>query len=449
TGSILNGIKTKVPAKKIVYDRACDLTEKMIVVSAIGDCSIDGKAGLRASYWNNRDFSGDPITTEQISSPIQLTTDGQHQFAQGVPLINFSGKYETTFKPAESGEIVFKFEARGRFELIVNGDTLYKPRRFGFGGRGNRVALQVEKGKEYKIVGRFAQIGNWPASLNLNFGKEVPVKFDELISKLKGIDVVIFAGGISSRLEGEQMPIEIPGFKGGDRTDIELPDIQRDCLKALKQAGKKVIFVNCSGSAMGLVPETESCDAILQSWYGGESGGQAVADVLFGDYNPSGKLPITFYKSIKQLGDFEDYSMKGRTYRYMNDALFPFGYGLSYTSFSVGEAKFSKTEIKANETIDLTIPLSNTGKRNGAEVVQVYVHKVNDTAGPIKTLKGFQRVDVTAGKTGQVIISLPYSSFEFFDKASGKMLVSPGQYEVFYGTSSDVKDLKMAKVTIQ
>ena len=449
TVSILNGIKTKVPAKKIVYDRACDLTEKMIVVSAIGDCSIDGKAGLRASYWNNRDFSGDPITTEQISSPIQLTTDGQHQFAQGVPLINFSGKYETTFKPAESGEIVFKFEARGRFELIVNGDTLYKPRRFGFGGRGNRVALQVEKGKEFNIVGRFAQIGNWPASLNLNFGKEVPVKFDELISKLKGIDVVIFAGGISSRLEGEQMPIEIPGFKGGDRTDIELPDIQRDCLKALKQAGKKVIFVNCSGSAMGLVPETESCDAILQSWYGGESGGQAVADVLFGDYNPSGKLPITFYKSIKQLGDFEDYSMKGRTYRYMNDALFPFGYGLSYTSFSVGEAKFSKTEIKANETIDLTIPLSNTGKRNGAEVVQVYVHKVNDTAGPIKTLKGFQRVDVTAGKTGQVIISLPYSSFEFFDKASGKMLVSPGQYEVFYGTSSDVKDLKMAKVTIQ
>ena len=448
TVSILKGIQSKVPAKKIMYDRACDLTEKMIVVSAIGDCSIDGKAGLKATYWNNRDYSGDPITTEQISSPIQLTTDGQHQFGQGVPLVNFSGKYETVFKPAESGEMVFKFEARGRFELIVNGDTLYKPRRFGFGGRGNRIALQVEKGKEYKILGRFSQIGNWPASLNLNFGKEVPVKFDELIAKLKGIDVVVFAGGISSRLEGEQMPVELPGFKGGDRTDIELPDIQRDCLRALKQAGKKVIFLNCSGSAMGLVPETESCDAILQAWYGGESGGQAVADVLFGDYNPSGKLPVTFYKSIKQLGDFEDYSMKGRTYRYMNDALFPFGYGMSYTSFSVGEAKFSKTTLKANETIDLTIPLSNTGKRNGAEVVQVYVHKVNDTSGPIKTLKGFQRVDVSAGKTGQVFISLPYSSFEFFDKTSGKMLVSPGEYEVLYGTSSDTKDLKITKIDV-
>ena len=221
-----------------------------------------------------------------------------------------------------------------------------------------------------------------------------------------------FVGGISSRLEGEQMPVELPGFKGGDRTDIELPEVQRNCLKALKQAGKKVVFVNCSGSAMGFVPETESCDAILQAWYGGESGGQAVADVLFGDYNPSGKLPVTFYKSIKQLGDFEDYSMKGRTYRFMNDALFPFGYGLSYTTFSVGEARFNNTALKANGAVHLTIAVSNTGKRNGAEVIQVYVHKVNDPDGPIKSLKGFQRVDIAAGKTNQVQISLPYASFE-------------------------------------
>ncbi len=245
------------------------------------------------------------------------------------------------------------------------------------------------------------------------------------------------------------MPIELPGFKEGDRTNIELPEIQRNCLKALKQAGKKVIFVNCSGSAMGLVPETESCDAILQAWYGGESGGQAVADVLFGDYNPSGKLPITFYKSTDQLPDFEDYSMKNRTYRYMSDPLFPFGFGLSYTKFEIGIASFSKTIIKTGESIQLTIPVKNSGKRDGTEIVQVYVRKVDDTDGPIKTLKGFKRVDVNTGRSQKVTINLPFSSFEFYDRNQQKMAITPGEYEVYYGNSSETKDLKMAKITVQ
>jgi beta-glucosidase len=245
------------------------------------------------------------------------------------------------------------------------------------------------------------------------------------------------------------MPIQLPGFKEGDRTDIELPIVQRNCLKALKQAGKKVIFVNCSGSAIGLVPETESCDAILQAWYAGESGGRAIADVLFGDYNPAGKLPITFYKNIQQLPDFEDYTMKGRTYRYMTDALYPFGFGLSYTTFSIGDAKLSNTTINANESVELTIPVTNSGKRDGTEIVQVYVHKVNDTDGPLKTLRGFQRVDIAAGKTRQATINLPSTSFEFFDRAQGKMSVTAGEYEVWYGTSSNNKDLKSIKVTIE
>ena len=293
------------------------------------------------------------------------------------------------------------------------------------------------------------QLGDWPAGLSLNFGREVPVKFDALIQKLKDVDVVIFAGGISSLLEGEEMPVDLPGFKGGDRTDIELPAIQRQCLKVLRQAGKKIIFVNCSGSAIGLMPETENCDAILQAWYGGESGGQAVADVLFGDYNPAGKLPITFYKNIQQLPDFEDYTMKGRTYRYMTDALYPFGFGLSYTTFSVGGAQVSKSVIKNNESIGLIIPVTNIGKRDGTEIVQVYVRKVIDTDGPYKTLKGFQRIDIAAGKTAQAAINLPWSAFEFFDRASGKMAVTAGEYEVWYGTSSDNKDLKSIKVTIE
>jgi len=289
---------------------------------------------------------------------------------------------------------------------------------------------------------------NWQANLEFNFGKEVDVDFTNLIKELQDINLVIFVGGLSTILEGEEMPVSYPGFKGGDRTEIELPSVQRNCLKTLKEAGKKVVFVNCSGSAIALVPETESCDAILQAWYGGETGGQAVADVLFGDYNPSGKLPITFYKNMKQLPDFEDYSMQGRTYRYMSDPLFPFGFGLSYTTFSIGDAIFSTTSIKADETIEVTIPVSNQGERNGTEIIQVYIRKADDPDGPLKTLKGFQRVETAAGKTSQAVIHLPYSSFEFFDRTNGKMAVTAGEYEVFYGNSSDVKALKIARITI-
>jgi beta-glucosidase len=447
TITILDGIKSKRPANSILYNKGCDLAENTVTESALGECSFDGKTGIKATYWNNRELNGEIVATEQIVNPIQLTTFGQHEFSPGVNLENFSAKYETVYKPSQSGEIAFKMEACGACQLIVNGDTI--SRIFMWRPLPKRISYKVEKGKEYKIETRFRQIENWTASLSLNFGKEVPVKYDALIEKLKGIDVVVFAGGISAQLEGEQMPVQLPGFKEGDRTDIELPMVQRNCLKALKQAGKKVIFVNCSGSAIGFVPETESCDAILQAWYGGESGGHAVADVLFGDYNPAGKLPITFYKNIQQLPDFEDYSMKGRTYRFMSDPLFPFGFGLSYTTFSIGDAKLSNTTIKPNESVELTVPITNSGKREGAEILQVYIRKVNDTDGPLKTLRGFQRVDIAAGKTHQVTIGLPGTAFEFFDKSAGKMSVTAGKYEVWYGTSSNNKDLKSIKVTIE
>ena len=446
TVTILKGIKSKLPAEAIVYDKACDLTDDTIIVSRIKECALDGNAGIKATYWNNREFRGEAAVTEQILAPIALTTEGQHEFSTGVHLKDFCGKYETVYKASQSGEIAFKVKAFGRFELVVNGDTLFKAARWR--PIPPRIPLSVEKGKEYRIEARFVQLGDWPASLSLDFGTESPVSYDALIEKLNGINVVIYAGGISSLLEGEEMPIDIPGFKGGDRTNIELPAVQRNCLKALKQAGKRIVFVNCSGSAMGLVPETERCEAILQSWYAGESGGQAVADVLFGDCNPSGKLPITFYKNVQQLSGFEDYSMKGRTYRFMSDPLFPFGFGLSYTTFSIGTAHLSKTEIKTGDGVELTVPVTNTGRRDGTEIVQVYVRKANDTEGPLKTLRGFQRVEVAAGNTGQATINLPPVAFEFFEKASGNMCVASGEYELWYGNSSSAKDLKMAKIMV-
>jgi len=447
TITILDGITSKLSANKILYDKGCDLVEDKVTESYFQQCSIDGKKGFKATYWNNKDLTGDVVATDQITNPIKLTTAGQHEFASGVRLEGFSAKYETEFTASKSEEIVFKGGATGAFELLVDGKSIIKYENWRT--LPARITYKVEGGKKYKIEIRYAQLNNWEANIEFNFGKEVPVDYTGLIKKLNGIETVVFVGGLSTQLEGEEMPVSYPGFKGGDRTDIELPLVQRNCLKALKEAGKKVIYVNCSGSAIALTPETESCEAILQAWYGGESGGQAVADVLFGDYNPSGKLSVTFYKNSDKLGDFEDYSMKGRTYRFMNDALFPFGFGLSYTKFTIGTAKLSKTEIKTNESVELTIPVTNAGKRDGTEIIQVYIHKANDADGPLKTLRSFQRIKIAAGKTGQAVINLPYGSFEFYDRPSGKMSVIPGEYEVFYGNSSDAKDLKLIKITIQ
>lgn len=446
TISILDGIKSKVSAKKIFYDKGCDLVEDKVTVSYISKSGFEGKPGIKATYWNNSDRSGKPVAIQQMSGAIRKTAAGQHEFAPGVKLEGFSALFETEFVPTVSEEIVFKGGATGHFQLLVNGEALatYNNWRTLPG----RIPYKVEAGKKYKIEIRYAQLNNWQANIEFEFGREVDVDYTDLINKLKGIDVVIYAGGLSGNLEGEEMPVSFPGFKGGDRTNIELPAVQRNLLKALKDAGKKIIFVNCSGSAIAFTPETETCDAILQAWYAGESGGQAIADVLFGDYNPSGKLPVTFYRNSEQLPDIEDYSMKNRTYRFMSDALFPFGFGLSYTTFSFGKATLNRQSIAAGDGVTLTIPVSNTGKRSGTEIVQVYVRKAGDDDGPRRTLRAFQRVTLAAGESKNVELNLGKEAFEFFDRITGKMTVLPGDYEIEYGNSSDDADLKTEVLSI-
>ncbi len=446
TISILDGIQTKIAADKILYDKACDLVEDKVTVSYFGQCSVDGKPGFKAIYWNNPNREGDIVTTQQIVNPIKMTTAGQHEFASGVKLEGFSAIYETDFVPKVSEEIVFKGGATGYFELLVNGETIKKYNNWRT--LASRIPFKVEAGQKYKIQILYNQSNNWQANIEFDFGKEIDVDYTNLINKLKGVDDVIFVGGLSGNLEGEEMPVNYPGFKGGDRTNIELPSVQRNCLKALKEAGKKVIFVNCSGSAIALAPETESCDAILQAWYPGESGGLAVADVLFGDYNPSGKLPVTFYEDSEKLGDFEDYSMKGKTYRYTTEALFPFGFGLSYTQFNIGEAKADKNIIQPNELVELSIPVSNVGQRSGTEILQVYIRKVNDMDGPLKSLRAYERVELAKGQTIKAKIVLPPSSFEFYDWSQRKMTVTKGEYEVYYGNSSKEEDLKKIRISV-
>ena len=280
------------------------------------------------------------------------------------------------------------------------------------------------------------------AAMQFDVCKKLTPTREQLLAQIGDAETVVFVGGISPRVEGEEMRVTLPGFRGGDRTSIELPQIQRDMLKLLHDAGKKLVFVNCSGSAMALVPETTTCDAIVQAWYGGEAGGEALADVLYGDCNPTGKLPITFYRSTDQLPDYESYEMKGRTYRYMKEApLWYFGYGLSYTTVRYGAPTYKNNVV--------SVSLTNTGNRAAEELVQVYLNKQGDTDGPRATLRAYQRFVVPAGKTVTAEIPLPRTSFEWWNPNTNTMCVTAGKYNVMVGPSSDPADLKSISVTLQ
>ena len=436
TITILDGIRAR--QKKLTYFKGCDLTNDLVMDSRLAtECSAAGKRGLSGTFWNNPDRKGKAVTTQQYTNPVAVTTAGMHNFAPGVALEDFSAQYETTFKPREAGEYVINVEGTGHFEVYVNSER--KQRVHSWRTTPTRTVIQAEAGKEYKIEVLYAFVKTWGADLKIDVAKEQPIDYQAAIRQLQGIDKVVFVGGISPALEGEEMPVNIDGFKGGDRTNIELPKVQREFLRALKAAGKTVIFVNCSGSAIALQPETASCDAIVQAWYAGQEGGTAVADVLFGAYNPGGKLPVTFYKSSDQLPDYEDYSMKGRTYRYFSDPLYAFGYGLSYTTFALNNPSLQMTP---DGNGSLTIDVTNTGSREGSETVQLYIRNLQDPDGPLKSLRGFERINLKAGQKGQVKLPLTPASFEFFDTETNTMRTKSGKYVLLYGTSSRDSDLK-------
>lgn len=440
TVTILNGIKVR--HKRVTYLKGCDLTDTKTVNSLLPQCAIDGRKGLRGTFWNNTGMQGRPVATQFYTTPVAVTTAGMHNFAPGVNVEDFSAKYETVYTPKTSGEVVVNVEGCGDFSLYVNGKEQVKHHTWRT--TPTRTPLQVKAGEEYRIEVRFAFVKTWGANLKINIGTEHPIDYQAIIRKLQGIRKVVFVGGISAALEGEEMPVDIDGFKGGDRTNIELPKVQRDFLRALHEAGKTVVFVNCSGSAIALEPEMETCDAILQAWYAGQEGGTAVSDVLFGTVNPSGKLPVTFYKRTDQLPDYEDYSMRGRTYRYFSDPLFAFGYGLSYTTFRFGRARAEAAEGGYR----LSVPLTNTGTRPGEEVVQVYIRRVADTNGPLKSLRAFRRVALKAGESTTVEIPLSRKSFECFDESTNTMRTLPGDYELMYGNSSRPEDLQTLTVSV-
>ncbi|MDR0394828.1 MAG: glycoside hydrolase family 3 C-terminal domain-containing protein, partial [Tannerella sp.] len=440
TVTISEGIRNKLPDAEIIYEPGCNHTDNMMFNDLGNHISSEGKTGLYAEFFNNTGFEGEPVH-RGIVPEVHYSTGGNTQFAPNVNLTNFTARFTGVFESPISGDVTFSLSGDDGYRLLVGNDTVIASWT-NRSGREKTFTLKMEKGQKYPLKIEYVQYtGNANIDLGISFYK--PVDPAETAAKVKDADVIIFAGGLSPRLEGEEMPISIEGFKKGDRTNIDLPKIQRDMLSALKKTGKPIIFVVCTGSALALTWENENADAILNAWYGGQTAGTAVADILFGDYNPSGKLPVTFYASTSQLPDFEDYGMKGRTYRYMTEKpLYPFGYGLSYTTFAMEGATLSASEIGKDQSVTLTVPVKNTGSRDGDEIVQVYVKNPNDPQGPIKELKGFRRIHVAAGNTENAVITLDPKAFRSFSDERQTPEVRPGKYKILYGNSSGDKDLK-------
>ncbi|MBP7358076.1 MAG: glycoside hydrolase family 3 C-terminal domain-containing protein [Prevotella sp.] len=441
TVTILKGIQNK--AKNVIYVAGCGLINNSSEKSFYNDInSGDGIKGMKATYYNNLTQEGSAAAIMQMREPIRLDNGGGTVFAPGVNLTNFSGRYTGVFIPEKSDKLTFKVAGDDGFRLIVNGDTIIDSWKSQQRVVNKEREMYFESGKKYNLELDYKQEDGL-AMLSFDVVKKINLLNGQILSSVKDADAVVFVGGISPRLEGEEMKVDFPGFKGGDRTNIELPDVQRQMIGMLHKAGKKVVYINCSGSAIGLVPETQNADAILQAWYPGEQGGTAVADVLFGDYNPCGKLPVTFYKNVGQLPDYEDYKMEGRTYRYFKgEALFPFGYGLNYTTYKVSNTRYDSVNGKLYTTV------SNVGKKDGTDVIQVYIKNVDDKSGPIKSLRAFLRVHVNAGESKSVTIDMPRNKFEGWDTKTNTIRVVPGTYHIMVGNSSMDKDLRVITVKI-
>ena len=442
THSLLAGIKAAVPNASIIYHKACELNDEYTTIHHLPDFN-EGR-GAKVEFWNNATMEGTPVKTDYYNE-LNFSTFGAWGFADGVSRdtlsVRISGQYKATF----TGEMKYTLTTDNGYTLRVNGKVVEKAeggmrRGFGFGRKVEYKSFPVKAGETYDIVIEYGHDHGQFALLRGDICERILVDFTDLAKEVSAADAIIIIGGISAQMEGE----------GGDKADINLPKVQQMLLKAMHATGRPVVFVNCSGSAIAFGGIEDQYDALLQAWYAGQGGAKALAEVLFGDYNPGGKLPVTFYASNDDLPDFLDYRMENRTYRYFRGkALYPFGYGLSYTTFSIGKGQLSASTMNKDGKVTLTVPVTNTGKREGTETVQVYVKALDYPDAPIKSLKGFQKLSLKAGETATATITLDGEAFEYYDESIDELSTRPGRYQILYGNSSQEKDLKMIPLFVK
>jgi beta-glucosidase len=446
----LQGIVRKVsPDTKIHYLKGCNLVyptkAQLNPVPASAFKPPHGYAtekGLRAEYFDNMNLEGEPVHII-FDANVDLNWKANPPGPE-MKKAHFSVRWSGILVPPESGEYELGITSDDGFRIYLD-DKLFLEDWTHHAPRTKSKPITFQVNREYQIRveyyqnigGALAQLG-WlkPGAKDL-FYNSVDAEFQKAIQIAAESDVVIMVGGIHPSLEGEEMFVDAPGFIGGDRTNIRLPEVQEKLLKALHATDTPVVLVLMSGSALAVNWAKENIPAVIHAWYPGQEGGTAIADVLFGDYNPAGRLPVTFYQSIDQLPPFEDYNMANRTYRYFKgEPLYHFGYGLSYTTFEYQNLTVSPEQIVTQDSITVKVDVKNTGKIAGDEVVQLYVTDIESSVPtPIKSLKGFQRVHLKPGEQKTITFKLTPDDLSFYDENQG-WVVEPGAFEIMVGGSS-------------
>ena len=420
---------------KVLYARGCDVADSIpsfeVIPSGAFSSESHGKKtiGLKAEYFNDNAFGGRPFVTK-IDSSVDFTW-WEDPPVRGMRADSFSVRWTGFLNPPVSGRYALGARAFGGARLWLD-DSLV----FDASDRHSVMTqwkfVDLEAGKP-----RMIRLEFWDrradALAQLVWAKPNPHLREEALTAARSADVVVMMMGLSPRLEGEEMQVDVPGFKGGDRIDLGLPSVQEELIKAVAAVGKPVVLVLLSGSAVSVNWEAEHIPAILETWYPGQAAGTALADVLFGDYNPAGRLPVTFYKSASQLPPFTSYNMEGKTYRYFRgEPLFPFGHGLSYTTFAYSNLRVPQT-VRAGDNATIAVEVRNTGNREGEEVVQLYVTEVGASAPvPIRSLQGFRRVQLGAGEKTTVAFTLTPRQMSIIN-SEAKRVQEPGTIEVSVG----------------
>ena len=438
----LRGIKEKLSGhSKVLYARGCELAEGLPYYEVISsDVFFHGNVkGLNVQYYNNKDLNGDVLFSEVDNT---LNAD----WKEGAPRDdmdddNFSVRWSGELIPIKSGQYQLGIISTCNTDLYLNdfvvANTSYHFRNeYGDPRLRKTDPVFLEAGKKYKIKVE-AKETYGDAQVQLVWSQPKDNIKDQLkkeaLQIAKQSDVIIMCMGLTARMEGEEMDIELEGFDGGDRTRLDLPDVQQELIKEIYALGKPVVLVLLNGSALAVNWSDKNIPAIIEAWYPGQAGGTAIADVLFGDYNPGGKLPVTFYKSVEDLPLFEDYNLTTHTYRYFKgEPLYPFGYGLSYTSFSYDNLKLDNN-YSVGDTVKLSVDVRNTGKVSGDEVVQVYISDLDAPVRvPIRSLKGFKRIHLKPGEVQTIDFSIVPDAFSIINDYNERVIL-PGKFEIYVG----------------
>ncbi|PXA98056.1 glucan 1,4-alpha-glucosidase [Nostoc sp. 3335mG] len=419
--TVLDGIRARYPNARIIHVQGTGLigpAEMPVPDSAF--------QGLRVQHYGNRELRGAPTTTTAATN-ARIEWQGDRES---------SARWTGTLTAPETGEYRFRFASENGYRVWMDNKLVVD--EWGVGdapsilsgsirlSRGKRYAVRVE-GFQRGARGSQQLVWSLPSSNG-----------DDAVAAARQADLVVFVGGLSARIEGEEMKVQAKGFAGGDRTSLDLPEPQQKLLERVQATNRPVVLVLMNGSALSVNWADKNIPAIVEAWYPGGEGGHAVAGLLAGDYSPAGRLPVTFYKSADDLPAFDDYSMKGRTYRYFGgEVLYPFGHGLSYTRFTYGNVRVSKDAIKAGDPVTVSVDVTNAGAMDGDEVVQLYVTHPGKEGAPIRTLQGFQRLRIKRGDVRTVRFTLDDRQLSFVDP-QGRRRIAPGQVDIWVGGGQPV-----------